>query len=64
MDSFIALLAGDTASSCLKKLHVPTWEDLMRGFIAIVQGRVAKKIKVCVGSPGGAGGKEPACQCR
>ena len=40
MDSFIALLAGDTASSCLKKLHVPTWEDLMRGFIAIVQGRV------------------------
>ena len=43
MDSFIALLAGDTASSCLKKLHVPTWEDLMRGFIAIVQGRVLQQ---------------------
>ena len=29
---------GNTAGSCPEKLCVPTWEDLMRSFIAIVQG--------------------------
>ena len=34
----------------LEKLCIPTWEDLRRNFIAIVQGWVADKIRVCAGS--------------
>ena len=33
--------------SCPRKLCVPTREDLVRSFIAIVQGGVADKIRVC-----------------
>ena len=38
-NNFIALPGkGGQRGSRLKKLCVPTWEDLMKGFIAIVQG--------------------------
>ena len=41
---------GDTAGSCLEKLCVPTQEDLLRSFIAILpKGGVADKIRVSGG---------------
>ena len=42
-NSFIALLDkgrhSGLAGSCPEKLCVPTWEDLVRSFIAVVQGQ-------------------------
>ena len=42
---------GDTVGSCLRKLCVPTQEDLMRSFMTILpKGGVADKGRVCAGS--------------
>ena len=38
-NSFIALPGKGGHSSYLSKLCVPTWEDLVRSFIAVVQGQ-------------------------